>query len=342
MTSGVCNGCVLFLFEAGEKIGLGHWVRCIALMQELQQGHPCIQCIGMTNPLDPVLKRELEHSSLFCVENHEWSAAQVLDIAKQFCSTCIVLDLLDTSVAFVTELKPALRVISIGGSGDGRDYVHVRIDGMIERPGFSEGFRGEKLFLGTEYVILRKSFQDCKPIPIRNHIANVLIALGGDVGGHGLMLARLINRLNNAVQIRVILGPLARRTDETLPKGLQLCYDVADPIPLMRESDLAVTSGGMTTYELLRLGVPTIIVPTVEAQVMPAVAFDERGVAKYIGRINEDQTSLFAKLKEAWKLLASTKERRVLSREGRSLVDGRGLQRVSRIIREEVTETIVP
>ena len=341
MTSHTCNRAVLFLFEAGAKIGLGHWVRCFALMQELQQVQPSIQSIAMTNPLDPILKRKLEQNGLICVETDHWSAPRVLDLARRSGSTCIVLDLLDTGLAFVAELSPSLRVISIGGSGSGREHVHVRIDGMIERPGFSKGFRGEKLLSGPEYVILRRSFQDCEPIKIRNQIADVLVTLGGDAEGHGVMVARLINRLDSSVRIRVILGPLACTTDEELPEQIKLCYDVADPVPLMRESDLAVTSGGMTTYELLRLGVPTVIVATVDGQVLPAVAFDERGVARYIGRISEHQASLLAKLEQAWKLLASSEERRLLSGRARALVDGRGLERVARIILKEIKEAIL-
>jgi len=342
MTAKACDRAVLFLLEAGERVGLGHWFRCLALMHELQRGHPTIEAISMTNPLAPELKRSLEHNRIRSVERLARPANQVLDIAEQFGSKCIVLDILDTDPAFIAALGAALRVISIGGSGSGRDHVHVRIDGMLERPGFSDGFRGERLFAGPDYVILRKPFQDCQPITVRDRITNVLVALGGDAQGHGRIVAGMIGHLDSSVRIRVILGALARRTDEPPPDQTELYYDVADPIPLMRESDLAITSGGMTTYELLRMGIPTLIVAAVEGQVKPALAFEERGVAKYIGRVNEGNTSLLCNLGAACRLLASPKERQLLSDKGRALVDGRGLQRVASLVREEVMERMVP
>ena len=53
------------------------------------------------------------------------------------------------------------------------------------------------------------------------------------------------------------------------------------------DSDFVITAGGMTTYELVYLGLPMIIISTADNQINLAIAWDRLGVAKYFGPVHD-------------------------------------------------------
>ena len=268
------RGTLALLLDVGSKTGLGHWHRCLALADTLRARW---NITLVTPPLAPALQEELiSRQQQFC-EAADWSPEAVLK-AVVGCPhpDVFVLDLIATPVDLVAALREVAPVASVGGAGPGRDSVDLRIDGMIPRLGFSDNFHGGKLLVGPEYVMLRDEFvPDVRPVPDR--VENVLVALGGDAEGRGLRLAEQLARTHSNFEFNVVLGPLAEAT--TSARGVHAHVNPAAVSRLMRDAQVAICSGGMTAYELCRVGVPMILHPQTVLQYEAAGAFAAQDLA---------------------------------------------------------------
>jgi spore coat polysaccharide biosynthesis predicted glycosyltransferase SpsG len=242
---------------------------------------------------------------------------------------------MNTQVEWVKQVRRDVHVISVGGSGDGRNHVTVRIDGMIPRPGYADGFQGQDLFMGPEYILLRPGFVHCPKPQTSPAIENVLICMGGDAASQGIQVAEVLAQLKPDWRLRIMVGSMAESDSTDLPDSVEIYHDVTRPWEVMKPVDLAIAAGGMTTFELLHLGIPTLLLPLNEVQLAAAKAFHDAKTAINLGLW--DGTGLQARQKLAWVVSSVDFERRrSLADEGRSLVDGLGLQRVAKVIQDQL------
>jgi spore coat polysaccharide biosynthesis predicted glycosyltransferase SpsG len=95
---------------------------------------------------------------------------------------------------------------------------------------------------------------------------------------------------------------------------------------LMRKADLCISAGGQTTYELAKVGVPTIGICFADNQIFNLQGWQEKGFIEYVGgHANRD---LLARLSAAITKFLPYDERCRRSVIGRRWVDGKGANRV--------------
>jgi spore coat polysaccharide biosynthesis predicted glycosyltransferase SpsG len=102
--------------------------------------------------------------------------------------------------------------------------------------------------------------------------------------------------------------------------------NAAEMRKVMLESDIAISAGGQTLYELARVGVPTIGICIAENQLQNIQRWRKSGFLKYAGWYNEK--NLLEKIVEAVNKFMSYEERVRRSEIGRSYVDGKGTRRI--------------
>ncbi len=323
---------VLIRFDAGPEVGLGHWYRCVALAEELIRRGQNV-CL-LVNPLEPALATELHLKRISFVESLRWDTTEVMSVfLADKKKGILILDTMDTKADYVQELSRQTLIITIGGSGEGRDYAPVRIDGMIPRPGYADGFRGQQLYVGPEYLILRDIFRKVPQIRIREQMARVLVALGGDAHGVGGKLAEIIVNLFPEFYVDVLLGPLAKRAKEETHSRISFHHNVDNPRYLLEAADVVMVSGGMTTYEAMRMGIPVLVAPQVPLQEITSKAFVDYGVGLVISRREQKMDDdLRVAIRNSLLRLADVSLRRNCAEKGRNLVDGNGLCRVADIV----------
>lgn len=311
------RAALALLLDVGPATGLGHWHRCLALAAALREQWSVTL---ITPPLPPALRAELAVRDEQVGETAGWSPEAVF-AAMAGCCPCpavFVLDLISTPVDLVAALRRVAPVASIGGAGPGRDDVDLRIDGMIPRPGFSDRFRGGQLLVGPEYVMLRDEFvPDLGPVSER--IERVLVALGGDAEGRGLRLAEQLAKDCPGFEFDVVLGPLAAPAT-SLP-GVRTHVNPFSLARLMSTSQVAVCSGGMTAYELCRVGVPMVLHPQTPLQLAAARGFVARGLAEL--------ATTTAEVVMALNRLSPPSVRRAIRRSQHALLTGGGVGRVA-------------
>ncbi|MCP4150651.1 MAG: UDP-2,4-diacetamido-2,4,6-trideoxy-beta-L-altropyranose hydrolase, partial [bacterium] len=105
---------------------------------------------------------------------------------------------------------------------------------------------------------------------------------------------------------------------------------------VMMESDIAISSGGQTLYELARTGVPTAAVIVADNQEDSVKAWADSAFCTNAGYWTEDE--LIDNIAEAIEKLKNTEYREQKSQLGQTLVPGNGGLRIVDYIEKRVKE----
>ena len=118
----------------------------------------------------------------------------------------------------------------------------------------------------------------------------------------------------------------ARRLAEGSPLQVQVMAGADDWPEIMSRADLAISAAGSTAWELAYLGVPAALISVAPNQIGIAAAMVRAGAAVDLGPLSILKPAQLSKQLSA--LIADPNHRLALTRAGRRLVDGRGVDRV--------------
>lgn len=124
--------------------------------------------------------------------------------------------------------------------------------------------------LGIDYVPLRKEFWDVQLKPAGESIRDVLLIFGAqDIAGMtGRTLAYLQRAFPGYVYHVVNGSALEQNSNRTDSEKTRFYRNLSasEMLSLMMRCDLAISAAGQTTYELARVGIPTIAIGVAENQ----------------------------------------------------------------------------
>ncbi len=228
-------------------------------------------------------------------------------------------------------------------------------------------FADTKLLLGTEYVPLREEFsagagyaqsrkelsaetENVTPAEDRLHQTaeqgrtadgGILITTGGsdsfNLAGQLLMEAMKYDALKEK-EYHVVSGSLNPHIGELQAlaqkhENIHIHCNVTNMAELMAESEVALSAGGSTLYELCAVGVPVIAFSFAENQERLVQTFVKRGIAQYGGNYRTDGNKMIQNTIAGLETLLEDKNLRTEYRKkARTLVDGKGAERIAEAI----------
>lgn len=228
-------------------------------------------------------------------------------------------------------------------------------------------FADTKLLLGTEYVPLREEFsagagyaqsrkelsaetENVTPAEDRLHQTaeqgrtadgGILITTGGsdsfNLAGQLLMEAMKYDALKEK-EYHVVSGSLNPHIGELQAlaekhENIHIHCNVTNMAELMAESEVALSAGGSTLYELCAMGVPVIAFSFAENQERLVQTFVKRGIAQYGGNYRTDGNKMIQNTIAGLETLLEDENLRTEYREkARTLVDGKGADRIAEAI----------
>jgi spore coat polysaccharide biosynthesis protein SpsF len=339
------NSNILFRCDASSTVGFGHIVRCLALAGALRDNYSCCVSFAMrTDKTGYSLVREKGYTLFspqdeqnFCYEAWlgqavQTSNAKVLildvhdDLPRNFLKTCI-----SSNIILATLDDPTDKRLDT-------DLAFYPPVPQVQQMDWT-GFKG-KLFVGWEWVPLRKEFSSQQPKK-ENEQPVVLVTMGGsDPEAMTLKTLQALDLFEEPFATQVVIGPgFTHKTQLdklllTTHRSFEIKEDVKDMAGLMARADLAVSSFGVTAYELAALGVPAIYLCLTSDHVTSASPFVHAQLARCLGRF--DQVSLDSLQSTIKDLLFDKEERNAMGERATRLVDGQGASRIARIIMERI------
>jgi spore coat polysaccharide biosynthesis predicted glycosyltransferase SpsG len=177
---------------------------------------------------------------------------------------------------------------------------------------------------------------------IRDQDAAWLQLSGDDPFRLTLKVMEALEEVRRPLRVTVVIGPAFFNEEEIREKAscAQHRYDLQKNVPnmaeLMCQTDLAVTGGGLTALEVACTGTPALIICEVAHQVDTARALECQGAVVNLGLGESLEPLEIAGHVES--LLADPGRRLQLSQAGKSLVDGRGVERIRMILVSKLEE----
>ena len=302
----------LILTEAGKSIGFGHLTRCIGLYQGLKEKNIDAKIIVNADSTVKHLLKGIRYKRFNWLKNREtiFRGLKNIDIA-----------IIDSYLADLDFYKKISEIVKIPVYID--DYKRLNYPkGIVINP----SIYGDKLnypkkddvryLLGKDYIILRKEFWNVPKKKINKEIKNVLITFGG-MKSHQDLAKKLAKHLKNKFNFDIYVVEPNKN------------FTAKDMLKLMLESDLCISGGGQTTYELARVGVPTIGICFAENQLNNLVYGEKEGYLKFAGWFND--SALENKISSI--IMNSIYNEFVLmSEKSRNIVDGKGVKRILNVL----------
>lgn len=217
---------------------------------------------------------------------------------------------------------------------------------------YRKEYPGTELLLGCRYAPLRREFQDLPVRQIRQDVKKVLVVTGGTDEYHFMKQfteALLAQRsLFAGVEFTLVCGAFNRDIEEIRNlsseyaakdfadgsediEGNTITMKIVPALPTLKdamlETDLLITAGGTTLYEMAACGTPGICFSIADNQLDNVKGFASRGLVLYAGDVRTDFSydRLIRMMKE---MMQDHTARDAVSERLRALVDGKGAERI--------------
>jgi UDP-2,4-diacetamido-2,4,6-trideoxy-beta-L-altropyranose hydrolase len=196
-----------------------------------------------------------------------------------------------------------------------------------------------QLLLGPRYALLRPEYAEYRETLLSRigKISRVMVFMGGSDNANitGKVLAALSGDRLAHLDVDVVMGPNFIHKDDVIRQATSrpntnIYTNRPHLADLMANADLAIGAGGITTWERMCLGLPSVVMSIAENQVPACEALDSLGLIRYLGAaIHLDVAAVEAAMTEA---IANSEQLRTLVAKTQSLVDGQGVKRVAEVL----------
>jgi len=321
MHTSTVNPEIGIVVDAGPTLGYGHAVRCLRLARALATRNRVVFYPLSTECEQFLLEKWGRSPIKFGVGRLPYqldaSDPEFNRATTPFFPPLVITDLREGHGITAAIRRQGARHISIHDLGLAQCHSDVAIDGSITRlfPFATEKTRD--LFLGPQYMITRE------PVTRGKLNQTVLVSFGGGA------TARLAETISSQL---VGLGFTPITTSGFKSDSAPMAE--SELAAAMSNCSFAISGSGVTLYDLLASGVPTIAVAFDRIQLRTADAFHELGAVLSAGLM--DRLTPAALMRCCKEMLENRPLVQRITAAGQVLVDGKGLSRVVDIVRRQL------
>jgi CMP-N-acetylneuraminic acid synthetase/spore coat polysaccharide biosynthesis predicted glycosyltransferase SpsG len=238
----------------------------------------------------------------------------------------VINDILDTDLHYMMGLKSAgLKVVNFEDIGPGAEHADIVVNAL-----YPNLLPSDRVLTGERYFCLRDEFLYLSDDSFSDDVKRVLLTFGG-IDENNLTSKVLVSIVDtckkNNIHVDIVVGPGFAHEAELLSVIRKLDYEGVEYISAtkrisdyMLSADVAITSGGRTVFELVAVGVPTVVLCQNEREETHTFASSEHGIIN-LGLCHTVESEFIA---EAFTKLVDDKRLREIMRAKMDAVDLRG------------------
>ncbi len=327
--------------DMNEIIATGHIMRCLSIADAArEQGVKTIFIVADEKPLEMLEKRGYEAIVLHTLWNHmEEELDTLIPIIKENNIQKLLVDSYQVTEEYLRRLEEVTEVFYL----DDLDAFEYPVRNVIcyanyyGKLSYNNYRRDVSFYLGTEYMPLRKVYQNCKPKNIKEKIENIMILSGGSDNYHMIEHIADMYKDNKQVQADIICGAFYPDFQGLKDKfeeyhNLHFHQNVSNLDEFMEKADLAISAGGTTLYELCAKGTPTISYSFADNQLKNVQQFEEDNFISYAGDVRFDK--VYENIYQLFEKYQESNLRKERSTRMQQVVDGQGAARIAKLLCE--------
>lgn len=336
--------------DGNETIGTGHIMRCLSIADEIRrQGEAVTFILADKYCLDIIKKNDFDFICLNSVWNDlEQEIDCLCSLIKERNISSILIDSYFVTLNYLNTVRKLAKIAYIDDLNEFIYPVDLLINYNIyaneldyQRRYYEVGL-DTKFALGCKYTPLRNEFKNTKKV-INKDVKSLLITSGGTDKYDAI--GNIINTVSKSewfgnVDIYAIIGKFNKHKDSLINKwgntdNIHLLCDVSNMSYFMNKCDIAVTAGGVTTYELLACGIPSVMYILADNQIMISKSVSKQNLIIYAGDIRDNISSVMKSIIDSLDMLIlDYSKRKSISATMQSIVDGSGCERIAHLLIE--------
>jgi len=330
--------------DGSPNIGTGHIQRCLALSSQLQKEGMEVLFITKGNKL---IKAKIKQEGFEVVElndnlNLEEDLEHTVKTIKNSKVDGLITDSYEFDEKYLTKLKKEIRLlVSIDDLAEISFPSDIVINQNIFAKELTYRSTGKtKFVLGPQYALMRKEFSNFRKRKINEKVQNMLVTLGGsDPFNLTPRILSGLDKMGEDFSITAVIGHFfnnvseIERVVEKMDKKVEFIHSSPQMANLMLSSDLAITGGGTTLYELAATGTPALAFCLADNQCKNVKGMAKVGTVIDMGWGSEFNEENF--YKKISGLMKDYMLRTKMSKLGQELVDGKGTSRCTEVILRE-------
>lgn len=288
---------ILFRCDGSTEIGMGHIVRCLALADELHNDFACNVTFAMRESELGIQKVKETYPVIVAEQNDFNYEIWLTHSIKETEANILIMDMRDgLSRDALRKIKQitSVRVITIDDPEDKRlesEMAFYPPVPQVKEMNWAD-FKG-KLYIGWEYVILRKEFLKTFPKP-ENDVPNILISMGAtDPKNMTEFVLEALAEIRVPFHAQIIVGNGYEHKEKLFEElsrvkfRHQVLVNPPNIVELMSKADLAIISFGQTAYELAALRIPAIYLCLTDDHCRSATIFEKDKMGISVGAISK-------------------------------------------------------
>lgn len=328
---------VLIVTEVNNKVASGHLFECLVCYEELQKD--CNVYLMVNGDMPPLFKKRLPKKYIKYQSNIQDEVETLAHYVSEYGITIIVFNLREIKNTFLHKVQEMVNagIICIDEFGHRALDADIIINPMVSETYWTYDTRAE-LYCGAEYLVLSPEIARYHKLdrPVNERIEEITVSMGGvDAPGTTLKLAQWLPEILDGVRINLVIGggfPYKKELKKITKnnKRIIIHQNIDYLFDLFYQSDLAVCAGGNTLHELAAIGTPTLVIPSMLHELQNGRTFQRKGFSiccDIAEQINRQGFELNLRR------LYDVGIRRDMKERGMHIADGRGGERVCRIIR---------
>lgn len=320
---------ILIVTDAGWQLGTGHLVRCMTLGDALENRGFSIHWM-VSNQARTLMSRI---TNVATIHTSDLSSKAIFDCIRTVEPQWLIIDRPGHALEdpHLHKLRH-MHVMVMGDLGDSSASADIVWNGNVGAEELTRSrLSSQTSYLaGGQFALVDPAFCT-ERVDFREQGVNVLLTFGGsDPGGFTLRVLQSLQYPLPFARLTVLVGSLNQQRIEIqnaaarLPTITEVVVNATDVAKRASQADVAIISGGITTYEFMASGLPSLFLPFGPPQRFFLERIEKRGFGEMVtlSQIGERLCSL----------VADPVRRRTMARVGRSLVDGQGADRVAAVL----------